>query len=68
MGRFYLNGNPVDKIPEDAIASMSERLSRTISEYFSLHPDEYLRFIDSQQRAENKPHDKKVRKRKTATL
>ena len=45
MGQFYLNGKPVDKIPDYALKIMSERLSRVVSQHFSEHPDEYRRYM-----------------------
>lgn len=44
--KFFLNGVQVDKIPEDAIAIMSERVGRVVSQYFQKHPDEYERFLE----------------------
>ena len=48
MGQIYLNGEPVDKIPEEALKIMSERLSETVSRYFNAHPDEYEAFLKEQ--------------------
>ena len=45
--RFYLNGEPVDKLPQEALDVMAERLSRVVSQYFSQHPDEYEAFLKS---------------------
>lgn len=50
MGQIYLNGKPVDKIPDEALKIMSERLSRVVSQYFSEHPDEYRRFLADRER------------------
>ncbi len=47
MGQIYLNGEPVDKIPEYALKIMSERLSRVVNQHFAQHPDEYIRFMES---------------------
>ena len=47
---IYLNGEPVEKIPESAMQTMSERLSFVVSTYFSNHPDEYVRFLEGQER------------------
>ena len=75
MGQIYLNGEPVDKLPDHALKIMSERLSKVVSEYFSAHPDEYLRFLEGQKRKKEReaaeasappPPPKKTRKRKTA--
>lgn len=32
----------VDKVPPEALAKMSERLSRTMSDYYTQHMDEYV--------------------------
>ncbi len=50
MGQIYLNGEPVDKLPDYALKIMSERLSRVVSQYFSEHPDEYIRYIEGRER------------------
>lgn len=43
--KFYLNGEPVDKIPEEVKNVWAERLSRVVSQHFREHPDEYERFL-----------------------
>ena len=47
---IYLNNEPVERIPENALQTMSERLSFVVSTYFSNHPDEYVRFLEGQER------------------
>lgn len=47
---IYLNNEPVEKIPEQAMQTMAERLSFVVSTYFSNHPDEYVRFLEGQKR------------------
>ena len=47
---IYLNNEPVEKIPEQAMQTMSERLSFVVSTYFSNHPDEYVRFLEGRER------------------
>ncbi len=44
--KIFLNGVEVDKIPEDALKVMSERLSRVVSNYFARHPDEYIAYME----------------------
>lgn len=39
---FYLNGEKIDTVPPEAAKVMMNRLSVTMSEYYSLHPEEYL--------------------------
>ena len=43
--KFYLNGEPVDKIPQYALDIMAERLSRVVSQHFREHPEEYAAFL-----------------------
>ena len=52
--KFYLNGEPVETIPPEALDKMAERLSRVVSLHFAEHPDEYEAFLRSreQRRAE----------------
>lgn len=50
MGQIYLNGEPVDKLPEYALKIMSERLSRVVSQHFSEHPDEYIRYLEGRKK------------------
>ena len=45
---IYLNDEPVDNIPPEALEIMAERLSKVVSEYFRTHPDEYEPFLKSQ--------------------
>ena len=56
--KIYLNGVEVTEIPKEALAIMSERLSRVVSTYFSEHPDEYERFLAERERkkAESSAH------------
>ena len=48
--RFFLNGEPVERIPEWAQEKMAERLSRVVSQYFMQHPDEYERFLKARKK------------------
>ncbi len=50
--KFFLNGEPVDTIPQCALDKMAERLSRVVSQHFAQHPDEYERFLREKQRME----------------
>lgn len=50
--KFYLNGEPVDKIPQEALDIMSERVGRVVSQYFQKHPDEYERFLEGRKQKE----------------
>lgn len=52
--RFFLNGEPVDVIPQEALDKMAERLSRVVSQHFREHPDEYERFLKSRERKGDK--------------
>ena len=53
--RFYLDGVPVTEIPPEAKQKMAERLSRVVSEYFSLHPDEYEAFLNARASKQKEP-------------
>lgn len=66
---IYLNNEPVEKIPESAMQTMSERLSFVVSTYFSNHPDEYVRFLEGRERrrreAESAEREAPQKKKKT---
>jgi len=40
---FYIGKTQVDRLPEDYLDKMSERLSRTMSVYYTRHPEEFER-------------------------
>lgn len=46
--RFFLNGEPSERISREALDKMADRLSRVVSQHFREHPDEYERFLKSQ--------------------
>lgn len=50
MGQIYLNGQPVDELPPEALKIMSERLGAVVSRYFTAHPDEYIRFLEGREK------------------
>lgn len=59
--RAYISIDGAEPIPWESMTPqqeayvrrrMSENLSRTMSEYFSLHPDEYRAWIESEDRRE----------------
>ena len=56
---IYLNNEPVERIPENALQKMSERLSTVVSGYFSQHPDEYERFLAGRERRRAESESKK---------
>lgn len=41
---FYVGGQPVEKLTPEQTKSMADRLSETMSLYYSAHPEEYKRF------------------------
>lgn len=41
---FYVGGVPVEKLTPEQTKRMAERLSETMSLYYTAHPDEYKRF------------------------
>ncbi|MBR2906998.1 MAG: hypothetical protein IKC26_03005 [Clostridia bacterium] len=43
----YLNGEPIDELPPEAVKIMSERLSRVVSAYVYTHPKECEKYIES---------------------
>lgn len=44
---MYLNGEKVDKLPQDAIEKMCKNISRVVSEYFAQHPEEFDEWMES---------------------
>ena len=40
---FYVAGVKVDRLTPEQLDRMSERLSKSMSEYYTRHPDEYLK-------------------------
>ncbi len=43
--KFYLNGDPVDKLSQYALDIKSEQLSQVVSQHFAQHPNEYVAFL-----------------------
>lgn len=41
---FYVGGVQVEKLTPEQTKRMTERLSETMSLYYTAHPDEYKRF------------------------
>ena len=37
----------IERLPDDVLQLMSERLSRTMNDYYTQHPDEYIRLCRS---------------------
>ena len=37
----------IERLPDDVLQIMSQRLSRTMSDYYTQHPDEYIRLCRS---------------------
>ena len=40
---FFIGDKQVDKLPEDYLDRMCERLSKAMSLYYTAHPDEFAR-------------------------
>ena len=40
---FYVGGKQVDKLAEEQLERMAQRLSEAMSLYYSNHPEEYLK-------------------------
>ena len=49
---IYLNGEPVDSLPQWALDKMAENLSLVVSLYFREHPDEDERYLNSKEHQE----------------
>lgn len=49
---FFLNGEPIEKLPQWACDKLSERLSDVVSRHFAQHPDEYERYLNSKEHRE----------------
>ncbi len=54
MGKFYLNDEEVEVLSTEVLNEMSERLSTVVSVYFTSHPEEYLRFLESRRTVQQK--------------
>ena len=37
----------IERLPQEALDIMSERLSRTMSDYYTQHPDEFRRLCEA---------------------
>lgn len=46
----YLDGEPIDELPPDAVKIMSERLSQVVSAYVRAHPKECAKYMESLRR------------------
>ena len=45
--KCFLNGEPIDELPPEAIKIMSARLSEVVSAYVRAHPKECEKYIES---------------------
>lgn len=43
--RMFLNGEEITELPSDVRAKYRERMSATLSRYFSANPDVYEKFL-----------------------
>ena len=48
--KFYLNGEPVDRLTPETIESMMKRVSERMSQYYTLHLDEFQILLDAEER------------------
>lgn len=46
----FLNGEPIDELPPEAVKIMSERLSAVVSAYVRAHPKECAKYMESLRR------------------
>ena len=44
---LYVGGKQVDTLTEEQRQRLADRLSEVMSNYFTAHPDEYLKLINS---------------------
>ncbi len=47
----YLDGKPITEITDEQWAPMAERLSEVMSRYYTNHPEEYLKLLESDKKA-----------------
>lgn len=40
---FYVNGEKVDKLSEEVLDRMAENLGKSMSLYYTQHPDQYVK-------------------------
>ena len=52
---FYVGGQKVDKLSEEQLSKMSGRLSKSMSEYYTAHPDEYIKLTADSVDVEQQP-------------
>lgn len=45
---FYVNGERVDRIPDDVLDRMAENLGQTMSTYYTAHPEEYKKITSKE--------------------
>lgn len=45
--KFFMNGEPIERLTDEQLESMSRRLSREMSLYYTNHPEEYERLLAS---------------------
>ena len=50
---FYVNGEKVDRLTEEQLDSMSEKLSKAMSRYYTDHPKEYLEMQNAKCKIQN---------------
>ena len=44
---IYVGGKPVDKLTPEQLDRMADRLSKTMSDYYTAHPEEYRRLVEN---------------------
>lgn len=45
--QLYIGDQPVDRLPEEYLDRMMERLSESMSRYYTDHPDEFQRLKEN---------------------
>ena len=43
---FFIGGKQVDELTEEQLQRMAQRLSKTMSTYYTAHPDEFQKIKD----------------------
>lgn len=44
---FYVGGKQVDKLTDEQCERMAQRISEVLSNYYTAHPEEYLKLLKS---------------------
>ena len=56
---YFIGEREVTERPEEYLEAMSERLSESMSDYYSRHPEEYKALLENDERREERRKCKK---------